>query len=928
MARPGKEQLFFYGSLGLTGLLGALLFTSTLKPAKIARGKAPDAAALAKRDVASAPRGALRETKWEREGREVFREPRDWSPLPPADLDRPPLRDPSYVPPAPLPSAGLDRLGVYRVPTAITAHIFAEEGGAPAPEPEDEPAPANAASAAAPKSPPAATSGADPKAAGAGAAAKPPSGAAAGASSLDEEDLKRKYDWLEMVSDPRPWYGVIENAERFALDERPTEPVQFSRRDPKSGKLQGSGAIPRDRLKAGGIHFAATAANKTELLLRKHPESQWSASRLPEMLDVVEQILPLGMEDPVAWRRAAERLDKCVALDKRQARTWELLADALASLLDFEGELKALQQADLAQVESAGLVIRHARWLARVGARAGALTRLADGVARFPSDRAIHLAFGRALLAEGSAESVARALAQFSQAEQSSASGDQRMEVIAEAGAALLEQGDAAGALEQARRILKVDPGSPLGFRLQGAAQLALGKAKESEEDWEKLRQHAPSPDWEGQAELALGIVRTRLGDFEQARANLRAVTRQQPLLGARAAAGEAELLAVTGHLDFAVQKCRDAVARAPDDPYLRYYLGRMLRRATDLEEARGELRRALELGAAFPDLFSELGYLALLEGRADDARRYFEESLAREERDETRLALAHAHLLAGDLGPARQLFEALNAKKPNGEATLGLAYCAYKRGESPAAQQLWQQVKEELPSAHPDDQAYAARWLAAVVDLESKQVWEDTLQWREVGNGWDLDQRFVENAKSTPPGSFRFSGPQRQGATVEQWNYLKRDVEQANFHEYEVDVAIGPKQQGRVGFGLAQFFGGAAGQAPQVRVSLLLAIEPDGKLLVQQRERVDDADWKPIGKIDAKPGETITLTLRRKERGSAQFQFLVDGAPVGDPIEMNPWRGKAKSQIAALFFASAPGGKEVDAELRRARRVEFKGAP
>src|SRR6185436_14599000 len=135
----------------------------------------------------------------------------------------------------------------------------------------------------------------------------------------------------------------------------------------------------------------------------------------------------------------------------------------------------------------------------------------------------------------------------------------------------------------------------------------------------------------------------------------------------ARSAAAEADLLAVTDHLDQAMAKCRDALARAPDDAYLRYFVGRMLRRTGDLEGASAELRRALDLGAAFPDLFTELGYLALLEGRAADARRYLEESLAREERDETKLLLAHAHLLADDYGPARTLFEALNAKKPNG---------------------------------------------------------------------------------------------------------------------------------------------------------------------------------------------------------------------------------------------------------------------
>ncbi len=926
MARPGKEQLFFLASAAVSGLLGALLFTDAAKVRPVPRGTKPDAPLLERKEVARAPRGPLSDAAWARERREAFKEPRDWLPLPAADLERPPLREPSYVPPPPRPSAGIDRLGLYRTQSRVTPHAFPDESAPSAAEPE-ETGPANAAAANAPKGTPGpAAGGAKPAAAPTPGSERPAANSAA--STTDEEELKKRFDWIEIAADPKPWYGVIENADKFGLLERPDEPVKFNRRDPKTNRMIGSGLLARDRVKPNGIHLANTAANRTELLLRQHQESQWTASQVPALLDVIEQVMALGAEDLVAWRRAADHLRKYVALDPRHPRTYELLADALASLLDFEGELRTLAQAETAGVESPGLVVRRARWLARIGARAGALRHLAEGVARFPSDRGVHLAYGRELLAAGSAEEVALAVEQFQQAEQGSQTREQRMEVYADRGAARLDHGEAEAALDEAKRILNVDKGSALGFRLEGAAEFALGRFTDAEADFRRLQEAATSPEWKGEAALSLGLARTRLGDFDQARADLRSVTALQPLLGAKAAAGEAELLAVTDHLDAAVARCRDAVARAPDDAYLRYFLGRMLRRANAWEEAQAELRRALDLGATFPDLFNELGYLALLEGRAADARRYFDESLAREERDEARLMLAHAHLLAGELGPARTAFEALNARKPGAEALLGLAFCSYKRGESQAAQQVWQQVKEELPSAHADDKAYAAKWLALVLDLESKQVWEDTIEWRDVGNGWELDQRYGLEPKA-PGGSFRLAGVQRQGTTVEQWSYLKRDVELAQFFEYEVDVVFGAEHQGRVGFGLAHFTGGATGQAPQVRASLLLALEPDGKVVLQHREHTDDAEWKPIGEapLAVKAGETVTLALRRKERGSPLFQFFANGSAVGEPIEMAVWRGKGRQQVSALFFAAAPGGKKCDAELQRARRVEFLAA-
>src|SRR5262249_48536499 len=264
---------------------------------------------------------------------------------------------------------------------------------------------------------------------------------------------------------------------------------------------------------------------------------------------------------------------------------------------------------------------------------------------------------------------------------------------------------------------------------------------------------------------------------------------------------------------------------RAPDDPYLHYFLGRLLRENTDLDGARAELRKALDLGATFSDLFNELGFLALGEGKAVDARRYFDESLAREDRPETRLFQAHAQLLADDLLPARATFDSLNSRKPSGESMLGLAYVAYRRGESPDPQAKGQQVKDEFASAHADDKAYAAGWLATVVDLESKQQWDDPIQWREIGNEWEGEAHFGPDFKM-PGGACRIEGPQRQGKSTDDWTYLKRDLNLALFVDFEVEVAVNPGNQGRTGFGLVQFSAAGAGQTPMVRLAPLPALD------------------------------------------------------------------------------------------------------
>ncbi len=924
MARPGKEQVFFIATVAVTGLFSFFLLTDDWKGPGQTKGQPLEA--LAAVDVAKAPRGALKNGDWAGGGRETFREPRDWNPLPPADLERPPLREPSYVPPPPRPSVGLDRFGLYRTTAKVTPHAFADEsaGDAAAAAPE-EPAPASAASPS-----PTPKGGATAKPAAAGS---PQAGTGAGKSAapyaapLDDAELRRRYDWLDVAGSARPIYGVIESKDRFTLAERPAEPIQFRQIDPKTNRPLVSGAIPRDRVKEGGIHFAETPLNLTELALRKTPESQWSATTLPTLLDQVAGVFELGRADRAAWRRMRENLVKYVALDPKSARAWEMLADVDAALLDFEDELKALQQAEAAGATGGGLVERHARWLVQIGAREGALARLKDGVVKFPADRGLRLAYGRLLLAEGRG---AEALEQFAQAEGSSTTAEERMQVTAQVGSAWLERGECDKALAEARRILGVDKDAPLGHRLEGAALLALGKRDEAAQSFAKLAAAAKTPDWQGEALLAQGIVHTRAGEFEQALGELKQVVQVNPLLGAWAAVAEADLLATTGHLDEAIARARDATLRAPDDPYLHYFLGRLLRESDDLDGARAELRRALDLGATFADLFNELGYLALIEGKAVDARRYFDESLAREDRPETRLYQAHAQLLADDLLPARATFESLNSRKPSGESMLGLAYVAYRRGESPDAQAKWQQVKEEFASAHADDKAYAAKWLANVVDLESKQQWDDPIQWREVGNEWVDEAHFGPDFKM-PGGACRAEGTQRQGRSTDDWTYIKRDLNLALFVDLEFEVALNPGNQGRTGFGLVHFSAQSAGQAPNVRLALMLAVDQDGTLRVLHKNAADYNEWVAIkdasgadAKIPTPAGETIRLTLRRKERFSSQFQFLVDGAPVGEPLEMTSWRGKSSQTLSAVWFGSAPGGKKLDVELRHARRSQF----
>jgi tetratricopeptide (TPR) repeat protein len=923
MARPGKEQTFFIASIAITGLLAALLLMEDFKVASVPAGAAFDRSQLDLRSVPGAPRGALKDSGFARGGREAFREPRDWQPLPPADLERPPLRDPAYVPPpAPL-RAGIMRLSVYRQQHEVTPHEFEVAGAADGAAAEGAATPANGPASAPTNAPAGATPGA------ASAAPRTAAGSAgAGATSAlpptRDEEFQLKYDWIDLASDPRPWYVIIKNADKYRLIEDPALPIEFVRINPDTGRVMIGGTLPRERLKPDGIHFARTPINRAEGRLREIPESQWGIATLPRLLDAAADAIALGGADPACCRAALARLEKWLQIESSNARTYELMADARATLLDFEGELLVLQRAEKAGIDAAGIHRRHARWLRRAGASTGALERLSIAANRFPADREVRLDYGRALLDAGAPEQVEQAIQQFALAEQASDTTAERIEVMAEAGAALLERGDPSRALDEAKRILKIDAKAVAGLRLEGAAELALQRFSDAEGEFTRMADAAGSVRESAEALLSLGIARTRLRAFDLAAGDLRRARELDPLLLQMAATAESELEAVTGHLDKAVTRARDAVAAGPADPYVRYFLGRLLRQSGDLEGGRAELLEALRLGAGFSDLFNELGYVSLLQGRVSDAQRYFEESLAREERDEGRLLLAHACLAAGDLVRARQLFEQLQSRRTTSEALLGLAFCAYRGGESAEAQQAWLQVKDELKDAPADDRAYAARWLAMVQDLESKQVWEDTLQWSAVGNGWSDDARHGPTVTSRPPGNVCLSGTQKPTADAAHLTLLQRDVDLALFHDYEVECAFQPAHRGRMGMGLIHWQPGSANQAPRIRAALTVALDVDGTVWLQRCEHVGDEAFEKIGTHMVKAGDSVTLGLRRIGRGEEKFQFLLDGAPLTEVIEMAPWKGKSRTSLTAAFFGSAAAGKECDVRLEAARRTEF----
>jgi hypothetical protein len=105
-----------------------------------------------------------------------------------------------------------------------------------------------------------------------------------------------------------------------------------------------------------------------------------------------------------------------------------------------------------------------------------------------------------------------------------------------------------------------------------------------------------------------------------------------------------------------------------------------------------------------------------------------------------------------------------------------------------------------------------------------------------------------------------------------------------------------------------------------------MVAVDPDGTLRVLHRENLDDPEgtWKSAGEAEVEPGAAFPVVVTRAAGEGASFELSVNGTRVGDPVEVKPWRGGKRQQVSAVFFVAAEPGKKVEAELNRARIVEF----
>lgn len=196
----------------------------------------------------------------------------------------------------------------------------------------------------------------------------------------------------------------------------------------------------------------------------------------------------------------------------------------------------------------------------------------------------------------------------------------------------------------------------------------------------------------------------------------------------------EAIALINAGQIDRAVDICRAAVARNPDDINMVALLGATLLKSRNISEAEKYLRQAIQLAPSFAKPYEDLGHLLLNKGETGEAARVLKTATRLDpELDHAFFNLGKALSMLGMGKQADEAFEksfALNPERKN----LALAAEHQNAGRLDEAERAYREVLRNNPT-HVD-----ALRLLGTIALQKERIYEaERLFRRAISNAPDF---------------------------------------------------------------------------------------------------------------------------------------------------------------------------------------------
>ncbi|MEO6709517.1 MAG: tetratricopeptide repeat protein, partial [Planctomycetota bacterium] len=670
-----KEPLVLVATVIVVGLL---VWSSLGDKPRTTRGKGaarPDLVVQRVPDVALATPAAR---DLGRLTRDLFSPPRDTHPLPPLDIDPPPLAPLSAVFPPPMPGPAPAQYGILlradALPAAV-AGLFATDVASAA-----ELAGGEELSGA---SPPGATGATGDASNGAKPAAQAPEDALnAEQRAAQVAGYKRLYDWLR-IDNGQIRYGQIRNKDKFALKARKDDALDFVEIDPVTGLAMHGQAFNFPRPRVNEFHFADTVPNRIFERQREFGETV-----TPGQYGIV---MTFADECVASRNEASEALDIAIAMYKLAdsvspkdpapklglARCYELKFDFEAAYAQLESLLKEYEH-------SPEVKVRMGQLEARLRLFDSAEQRFVEALRGVRQSFEGQWAYGRYLLDRNRAGEALEHLELAHKFEPPAERQMQRLDSRLDLAAARLangklDGGEGASGMYDSALSIEARDSRALGGKLAVLvvkraptdAALVLGRDQAS---FEML--------------LAEGLAKIQAKKWTEARDSLLAAADADPLRAYAAWRALSWLAEVTGYPAEAMRYVDLALEAAPDDAWALYQRGRLLFQRDDPEGAQRDFKAALDRELAFTDAIASLAEIAAQAGRETDAEMYFGRALELDPARAELLARRGYNLLGlNDSGRAETCFKAAKALDDNEPAArAGLAWCAYRRNDPESA--------------------------------------------------------------------------------------------------------------------------------------------------------------------------------------------------------------------------------------------------
>lgn len=865
--------------------------SKSAEPPELERFAVPDATLALPAAARAARRGGARD---------LFTPPRDTEPLLPLALERPPSLSLPALAPVPWPGLEARVMGaLLRAPSGGEAKTESVPELFSGPEDVEalvEQTEADGATSSKPGSP-----------------SKP---SAAVALTADErlarmEGYRKVYDWVRLGAGD-PLFGRITNADRFRLSRRPKEPIQFVEVLPETGleRLPGQAPTAFERERVVEFGFAATPANWIAAK-RSELDDPLPPTQLGAALDLGERCLELRLEADNALAVAAEVFALAGASSDGQLSPTARLGLAHVHEAAFRFDAAFREYTALRDKFPVDAEVRSA--LGALEARfhlfdsAEANLREAAKLAR--ANWRVQLALGQFLLARGRAREALEPLG-LAFAAEPGAAGDKR--VRAQIRCALGRAAFAVGQLDDARvhfeRALQADESYALAHAGRAAVELvAAGTGN---------RRASPGGTEldSGLAELAYNeaLLALRAGQWVAARDGLRKALELEPLEAARALGALSYLASVTGWGEEALRLGEEAREADPTDAWIHYHLGRLDLERGELSSAAACLRAALAAQADFPDALALLAELALQQRDGEAAERYYERALLFEpQRAELHARRGWNALERGNAAAAEESLRAALASEPDSPlARAGLAWLAYARGDSAKAINALAELEDQrrnLPENEPY-RAWCKRQIARIQDHESKVLWRDAFERRELKREWEVEEG-AGPLVQIADGIVRLQGQFSQNGAAR----LLRSYEPGDFVAIEASITIDPSNNSMVGLFLSKERRRSAG-SKEVNAFVAVARRKDGALAVATMDKAaaeipwvdvpppSDGSWWPSGRA-------VRLRIEKQGEGNeARGRIFVDGVPVAEGFRLSSLSAPNMKLLVGVFAEGQTG--------------------